>query len=561
MIPTDLSPLWNHLWQSTLCATAVWLLTLALRKNRAAVRYWLWFAASFKFLVPFSLLVSVASQLEWRTTPLNRPATAPAAIAVAVEQFSQPFALPVSLPAAARSTPIPAILLVLWLTGVVIGIGFLLRWWRSIQTARRAARPLPMKLPIPVMSVPSRLEPGVFGIVRPVLLLPDGIADRLTPQQLKAVIAHELCHVRRRDNLTAAIHMVVETICWFHPLVWWIRTRLVEERERACDEDVLRQADPQVYAEGILNVCKFYLESPLACASGVSGANLKRRIDKIVASHIGQSLDWRRKLLLVVAGTAAIAAPIAAGILNAPARAQSQNAATSFEVVSVKPSTGREVGGVHVFPGGRIEFRGCTPGYLIQQAFQLQHFQVSGGPAWLQDDRYDIDAKPPAASKSSQYMPPYQKAPMIAEQRQMLLQLLTERFQFQFHRETREGPVYMLVRGNKPLHMSDSKDKGEFPWAGAVRGGPPFADGIQGINESMADLAWRLTGALGKPVLDRTGISGSFDFRAEYPSGDPRPDIVDVILTSVQELGLKLQSSRGPVETIVVDHIERPSAN
>jgi len=255
MIPTDLSPSWNHLWQSTLCAAAAWLLTLALRKNRAAVRYWLWFAESVKFLVPFPLLVSAASQLQWRTTAVNTPP----AIAIVVEQVSQPFALPASTPAPAESNPIPAILLVLWLTGVVIGIGFWLRWWRSIETVRRAARPLPLNLPIPVMSALGRLEPGVFGIFNPVLLLPDGIAGRLNPEQLKAVIAHELCHVRRRDNLTAAIHMVVETVFWFHPLVWWIRTRLVEERERACDEDVLRQADPHVYAEGILNVCKFYL--------------------------------------------------------------------------------------------------------------------------------------------------------------------------------------------------------------------------------------------------------------------------------------------------------------
>src|SRR5205823_4168611 len=197
MIPTDLSPLWNHLWQSTLGAVAVWLLTLAMRKNRAAVRYWLWFAASVKFLVPFSLLVSAASQLEWRTTPVNTPP----AIAFAVAQVSQPFALPVSTPAPAQSNPIPAILLVLWLTGVVIGIGFWLRWWRSIETARRAARSLSLNLPIPVMSAPGCLEPGVFGILKPVLLLPDGIAERLNPEQLEAVIAHELCHVRRRDNL------------------------------------------------------------------------------------------------------------------------------------------------------------------------------------------------------------------------------------------------------------------------------------------------------------------------------------------------------------------------
>lgn len=333
MIPTDLSPLWNHLWQSTLCAAAVWLLTLAVRKNRAAVRYWLWFAASLKFLVPFSLLVSAASHLEWRTTPVS----APPAIAFAVEQVSQPFALPVSTPAQAQSNPIPAILLVLWLIGVLIGIGFWLRWWRSIETVRHAARPLSLNLPIPVMSAPGRLEPGVFGILKPVLLLPDGIADRLTPKQLEAVIVHELSHVGRRDNLTAAIHMVVETVFWFHPLVWWIRTRLVEERERACDEHVLRQADPHVYAEGILNVCRFYLESPLVYASGVTGADLKKRLEKIMESHIARNLDWRRKLLLAIAGTAAVAVPIAAGILNASARAQSQNSATlKFEVASVK---------------------------------------------------------------------------------------------------------------------------------------------------------------------------------------------------------------------------------
>jgi len=71
---------------------------------------------------------------------------------------------------------------------------------------------------------------------RPILLLPADIAERLTPPQLQAVLAHELCHVRRRDNFTSAIHMIVEAVFWFHPLVWWISARLVEERERACDE-------------------------------------------------------------------------------------------------------------------------------------------------------------------------------------------------------------------------------------------------------------------------------------------------------------------------------------
>jgi bla regulator protein BlaR1 len=109
------------------------------------------------------------------------------------------------------------------------------------------------------MSASMHMEPGVFGIRKPVLLLPDGLTDHLMPAQLEAVLAHELCHVRRRDNLAAAIHMVAEALFWYHPLVWWIGSRMMEERERACDEEVLREArGPEVYAEGLLNVSKLY---------------------------------------------------------------------------------------------------------------------------------------------------------------------------------------------------------------------------------------------------------------------------------------------------------------
>ena len=84
------------------------------------------------------------------------------------------------------------------------------------------------------------IEPGVFGILRPVLMWPAGIEDRLSDEQIEAILAHEVAHVRRRDNLAALIHMLVEAVFWFHPLVWWIGARLVDERERACDEDVVR---------------------------------------------------------------------------------------------------------------------------------------------------------------------------------------------------------------------------------------------------------------------------------------------------------------------------------
>src|SRR5207302_233216 len=124
------------------------------------------------------------------------------------------------------------------------------------------------------------------------LVVPEGIMEHLTPMQWQMILAHELCHARRRDNLTAAIHMAVEAIFRFHPLVWWIGLLLVDERERACDEEVLLAAtDPHVYAEGILNICKIYLESPLVCVSGVSGSNLKKRIRGIMTRRAANDLD------------------------------------------------------------------------------------------------------------------------------------------------------------------------------------------------------------------------------------------------------------------------------
>jgi uncharacterized protein (TIGR03435 family) len=233
----------------------------------------------------------------------------------------------------------------------------------------------------------------------------------------------------------------------------------------------------------------------------------------------------------------------------------------AFEVASIKSWTSHELNGVHVYSGGRVEFRGCTLQQLIQQAFNMEEFQVSGGPVWMDHERYDIDAKPPDSSRSSHYMPPYSKAPMTAEQREMLQSLLAERFHLRYRHETRDGPVYVLTRGNKPLKMTDAKDKNAYPWAGGPGDGALMGNGLKGSNESMDDLAWRLSPYLGRPVLNRTEISGSYDFLADYPLEDGREDLVGMILATVKDLGLKLEATKGPIETIVIEHAEKPSAN
>ena len=133
-------------------------------------------------------------------------------------------------------------------------------------------------------------------------------------------MAHEIEHVRRRDNLTAAIHAFVEAIFWFHPLVRWMSTRLIEERERACDERVLEQnSRPEAYAESILKVCSFCMEPATACVSGVSGADLKQRILRIMTHRSGTALSIGRKCLLIAAGLLLIAAPVGFGVLHGQA--------------------------------------------------------------------------------------------------------------------------------------------------------------------------------------------------------------------------------------------------
>src|SRR5262249_23748189 len=136
--------------------------------------------------------------------------------------------------------------------------------------------------------------------------------------ELNTILDHELCHMRRRDNLAGAIHMVVELIFWFHPLVWWIGANLIQERERACDEEVLRLgADPRVYADGILKVCRFSLEA-LPRVAGVSGPNSNSRIRAIMTAHRAHGLTSAKKLILALTSVAAVAGPILTGVLSAP---------------------------------------------------------------------------------------------------------------------------------------------------------------------------------------------------------------------------------------------------
>lgn len=191
----------NHLWQSTVFAVAAGLLTLAFRKNRAQVRYWLWLSASLKFLLPFSLLISLGSYIKW--APADQTNATPA-VSYTMVQFTQPFPEAVSfVPSTAGASDwIPITIFGVWACGFAAIALIRFRGWLRVRAAIRSSSPLQIPVSVDVRSSPGVLEPGVVGFLRPILLLPEGITECLTPRQLEAVLAHELCHVRRRDNLT-----------------------------------------------------------------------------------------------------------------------------------------------------------------------------------------------------------------------------------------------------------------------------------------------------------------------------------------------------------------------
>jgi beta-lactamase regulating signal transducer with metallopeptidase domain len=390
-----LDPVLDHLWQSTLVVLAAGMLSFALRRQGAQLRYWVWFGASLKFLVPFAALMALGTQLSWLSAELISPhnaqwrdvalqviqpmaalrgeqdsvgpgpspagseGTNPAGSPSETSSASQGgMATVAQAGTAARFAPerqapgvqaarfsdrlaawLPATALAVWLLGsLTIAAIWTLKWTRLSQLARRA-KPCALGTgeadSLEVRTIAAGIEPGVFGILRPVLLLPEGIVDRLSPAQLDAIIRHERWHVLRRDNLTALVQMIVAALFWFHPLVWWVGTKLVAERERACDEAVLASGvHPNTYASGILEVCSFYLDSPLPCASGVGGGSLKQRMRWIAANRRTRALGAARKTLLMSLPGIALVAPFWMGVwTSTTANAQVDDSRDQNEVV------------------------------------------------------------------------------------------------------------------------------------------------------------------------------------------------------------------------------------
>jgi bla regulator protein blaR1 len=333
-----------HLWQSTLFVAAIAVVAFLMRRSAARTRHALWLLASIKFIVPFSIVTLAGGALGAWTLPLVGSQGAAAARWL---ERSRPFwTLDVASPSGTSFltgltglTSIASFLVwAVWIGGSLALLVWRVRQWRLMARAAREALPINDGREVEALrSVAQRAgftgvqlrqicgnqEPAVVGIRRATILWPEGLGTRLTDDELEAVFAHELCHVARRDNLSSLVQVAVEVLFWFHPMVWWLSGRLVHEREHACDEEVVQMGtDKANYAAGILKVCGFCLRAPAAFAAGIGSSDLAQRVERILGEPSPRARAAR--LIVPAIGALMLAAPLAAGVLNAHGQATAQ---------------------------------------------------------------------------------------------------------------------------------------------------------------------------------------------------------------------------------------------
>ena len=227
----------------------------------------------------------------------------------------------------------------------------------------------------------------------------------------------------------------------------------------------------------------------------------------------------------------------AAGTAQTPTR-------PAFDVASIKPSAPDRLGGPPYKLGANAFSMQGRLDHLVQQAYEVRPYQVSGGPAWVYSDFYDVVAKAGVQADSHQL-------------RLMVQTLLAGRFHLKLHRETRMMSGYVLTVDKNGPWLPPSRTDVPPDSKGVIQMG----DGIWARGAPMSQIAFGLTLALGLPVVDETKIEGHYDLRLEFEDGDDAAGSIASLFPVLHEVGLKLEARKLPIEVLVIDTVERPSAN
>ena len=296
-------------------------------------------------VILLSLLISAGASL----APAEAPSVVPA-ISKAAVQAIEPFATVSFEPSDVTSggVPVAPIAAAVWAFGTISTLAVWMKRWRELRRAVCEAHPA-----------------------------------EDSPEQVESRVEHEMSHVRRHNNLAAQIHMLVEAVFWLPPLVSWIGARLIEEREWACDEEVLQKGRaPEAYAQGIVEVCRFYLRSPPPCASGITGSDLQARVSRIMAGRVGARLTSTRKFALCAAAVVALDD-------WRPAVRHSQVAKAFFQLLRRKVVDRTVLTGVYDQPwnGRRTRWPRPTQNFRAELRSSLRYKSNSGSGASLAESR------------------------------------------------------------------------------------------------------------------------------------------------------------------------------
>jgi uncharacterized protein (TIGR03435 family) len=416
--------------------------------------------------------------------------------------------------------------------------------------------------------------PGSIGWFRPIVLVPAGALAGLPCAQMEALLLHELAHIRRHDYLVHILQSVVETVLFYHPGVWWVSAHMRTDRELCCDDIAVSiTGDAVVYARALAEFDSARFIQPAVVAA--SGGSVAKRIARLLgqsstAGHATSGTATLQALMLLAIGASAVFAQTAT-------RPQ-------FEVASIKPSFSDTIMNVRPLPGRLTA--DATLQVLMQYTYGVAPFQVVGGPGWLTSDRYQIDATANAtASRDRMFL--------------MLQSLLEDRFQLKTHRDIKEQPVFALVADKGGVKLPSPKESvcvdsaadATTEWVGggrmaapgevqpakgrcgsALLGLGPGGAQMHGGKIAMPELVRTLSMLLGRSVIDKTGFTELFDLQLDFVPDDTTPAMpppppgsytsgVSIAQALQQQLGLRLESAKGPVQVIVVDRAERPSAN
>jgi uncharacterized protein (TIGR03435 family) len=584
------STLLHFLWQGVLIAAVY-----------AAARKWIARSSgpNVHYILACAALTMMATAPVVTWSLLRPPTPVPVAatftMPLSAVSFPTPRPSPISLAIGvsdAVSTPFLPWVVAFWSIGVT---AFWLRmiggWFYAGRLRSRLVRPAPpewqqtletlktrIRVSRPVRLLVSSLAqtPAVVGWLRPVVLVPVGALAGLPAEQVEALLLHELAHIRRHDYLVNMMQSVIEALLFYHPAVWWVSGHIRAERELCCDDAVIAvNRDALTYARALSELAT---ASParLRTVMAATGGSLVHRIGRLLGRpHPSPRTHYAPGLTAatILAGTTALV------VFGQPA------ALPKFEVASVKPSSEQRFKMVRPLPG-RLTADAPVQ-LLMQNAYAMQPFQIAGGPDWVYSEHYQIEAKADGKSSRDEIL-------------LMLRGLLEDRFQLKTHRETRQLPVYALaVAKNGPKLTPPQEGSCVTPapdavpdWAGGRiappgRGQPPsprcgsvgvmvVPDGarMQGGKVAMAEFVRMLSMVLGRTVIDRTGFTDLFDLRLSFlpdeisaglpppPPDAPNESKTPSILSALSEqLGLRLESTKGPVDVIVIDHIERPAAN